>query len=272
MENRKTMKAQMLAKEQNQLAEHDEVRKIVRQQLMEHLEGEGFWDDFKDGFMSVIKPVASVVKNVSSIIPHPMAQGVSGVLGALGAGRGAGYGAGNAMALKQSQFAKEHKKLIAKLKKHRDLSPEALTQIHELQSAVKGSGLEGSGVISSLGIPIVSNLAGLFGLGHEEGGHVLLSRTQKPRPASGAGLEGSGVISDLGIPIVSNLAGIFGLGHEGKPKKKRVWQRSRQSGKAVFAAASARGERVSYIVCPCSRRRSSRRSSRCRQGEPLDAD
>lgn len=49
--------------------------------------GAGFFDDFADGFMSVIRPVASVAKNVAGILPIPGAQAVSGVLGALGAGK-----------------------------------------------------------------------------------------------------------------------------------------------------------------------------------------
>jgi len=51
------------------------------------LQGAGFWSDFADGFMSVVKPVASVVKNVTGLIPHPYAQTASGVLSALGAGK-----------------------------------------------------------------------------------------------------------------------------------------------------------------------------------------
>jgi len=48
------------------------------------LEGGGFFDDFKQGFTSVINPVLSGVKTVGSLIPHPAAQAVSGTLGALG--------------------------------------------------------------------------------------------------------------------------------------------------------------------------------------------
>lgn len=51
------------------------------------LKGSGFWSDFADGFMSVVKPVASIAKTITGFIPHPVAQGVSGVLGALGAGK-----------------------------------------------------------------------------------------------------------------------------------------------------------------------------------------
>ena len=66
--------------------QEDEIRQLVRQQLMEELSGGSFWSDFADGFMSVVKPVASVAKTVMSAIPHPYAQAGSSVLNALGAG------------------------------------------------------------------------------------------------------------------------------------------------------------------------------------------
>lgn len=58
----------------------------LSQQLSE-LHGKGFWDDFKEGFMSVVKPAASITKTVAGLIPDARAQGLSSVLGALGAGR-----------------------------------------------------------------------------------------------------------------------------------------------------------------------------------------
>jgi hypothetical protein len=53
--------------------------------LGEHvkLHGAGFFGDFWNGF----KKVMSVAKPVLSAIPHPAAQGASGVLGALGMGK-----------------------------------------------------------------------------------------------------------------------------------------------------------------------------------------
>jgi hypothetical protein len=60
------------------------------EKMKPRLEGMGFWSDFADGFMSVVKPVASVVKNVTGLIPHPYAQTASGVLSALGAGKSGG--------------------------------------------------------------------------------------------------------------------------------------------------------------------------------------
>ncbi len=111
------VRAKDLAEQQNQLQERELVRRIVREQLIDHLEGEGFLQD-----------LAGVVKNISSIIPHPAAQGVSKVLGALGAGHNG-----------------ERKKQTKK------------EQI-----------IQGEGVISDLNIPVISGLAGLFGLGHDQ--------------------------------------------------------------------------------------------------------
>ncbi len=76
------IQAHALARSQDQLAERDEVRKIVRQQLMEHLEGGDFWNSI----LSVLKPVASVARTITGFIPHPAAQAVSSGLSMLGAG------------------------------------------------------------------------------------------------------------------------------------------------------------------------------------------
>jgi hypothetical protein len=54
---------------------------------IQELHGAGFFDDFAKGFMSVVKPIASIAKPVLSFIPHPAAQAASGILGALGAGK-----------------------------------------------------------------------------------------------------------------------------------------------------------------------------------------
>lgn len=85
------------------------------------LEGSGFWSDFADGFMSVVKPVASVAKSITGLIPHPYAQAASGVLGALGAGRsGAGRsGAGRSGAAKKLN---PYMELVMKVKKDKNIS------------------------------------------------------------------------------------------------------------------------------------------------------
>ena len=46
--------------------------------------GGSFWNDFKDGFMSVVNPVKDVAGSVLSLIPDPRAQMVGSVLKGLG--------------------------------------------------------------------------------------------------------------------------------------------------------------------------------------------
>ena len=52
---------------------------------MERIEGAG-WSDFANGFMNVVKPLASVAKNVLRVIPDPRAQMAGEALDALGMG------------------------------------------------------------------------------------------------------------------------------------------------------------------------------------------
>lgn len=51
------------------------------------LEGGNIFNDIKDGFMSVIKPVASVAKNILKVIPDPRFQMAGQALDAFGAGK-----------------------------------------------------------------------------------------------------------------------------------------------------------------------------------------
>jgi hypothetical protein len=57
---------------------------------LRELHGEGFWDDFKRGFMSVIKPIASIAKPILSVVPHPAAKAAAVGLSALGLGKSRG--------------------------------------------------------------------------------------------------------------------------------------------------------------------------------------
>ena len=52
-----------------------------------NIEGGNFFSDFGKGFMSVIKPVASVAKSVLKVIPDPRAQMAGQALEAVGAGK-----------------------------------------------------------------------------------------------------------------------------------------------------------------------------------------
>lgn len=65
--DRKKMKAMELTKKQDQLKDRDEVRRIIREQLLEHMEGSGFWSDFADGFK---KGFSAVMRPASYIIPY----------------------------------------------------------------------------------------------------------------------------------------------------------------------------------------------------------
>ena len=58
--------------------------KLVKQMEME---GGNIFSDIADGFMSVVRPVAGVAKNILQVIPDPRAQAVGAVLDAVGAGK-----------------------------------------------------------------------------------------------------------------------------------------------------------------------------------------
>jgi len=119
---------------------------------LQGLHGAGFWSDFKDGFMSVMKPVAGVVKSVAPML-GPEGMAVSGVLGALGAGkpkRGRPRGSG-----KSGRYEGKGKLVIT-------------------HGGGTGAGMlgqdghgqrKGAGFLSDLGIPVLSDVAGMVGLG-----------------------------------------------------------------------------------------------------------
>ena len=62
-----------------------ELRKKVRAMLKAEVEGGSFWSDFKDGFMSVVRPAASVAKSVLPLL-GPEGKAVSNAIGAVGLG------------------------------------------------------------------------------------------------------------------------------------------------------------------------------------------
>lgn len=112
-----------------------------------------------------------------------------------------------------------------------------------VQGSGKGRAMRGAGPISDLGIPFVSGLAGMFGLG---------KKGKKSAP-DGEAMEGGGPISSLGIPLVSGLAGMFGLGERkvGGVKTGRYEGQGASGGKAKRPAsekAKARGALVSKLM------------------------
>ncbi len=46
--------------------------------------GGSWWNDFKDGFMSVVNPIKDIAGTVLSLVPHPAAQMAGAVLNGLG--------------------------------------------------------------------------------------------------------------------------------------------------------------------------------------------
>lgn len=102
---------------------------------MQKTRGAGWFDDFKSGFMSVIRPVASVVKTVAGLVPHPAAQAVSGALGALGAGKAAPPAAA-AKAKAVNDARKRRGAEVSRLMREKHMSlPEASRYIKEHGSA-----------------------------------------------------------------------------------------------------------------------------------------
>ena len=64
-------------------------KKTSKSKLVKEMEMEGgnWLSDFGSGFMSVVKPVAGIAKNILQVIPDPRAQAVGAVLDAVGAGK-----------------------------------------------------------------------------------------------------------------------------------------------------------------------------------------
>lgn len=112
------------------------------------LHGAGFFDDFKQGFNSVFTPVASIAKSVLPLA-GPQGMAASGVLGALG------YG---------------HAKKGARGRPRKGGATNSDTGAYEGHGrerddrVMTGMGT-GGGFLSDLGIPVVSDLAGMVGMG-----------------------------------------------------------------------------------------------------------
>jgi hypothetical protein len=139
------------------------------------LHGAGFFDDFKKGFMSVIRPAAGVAKAVAPLF-GPEGMAASGVLSAVGLGksrRGCGTGAGKLMithgGATNSDTGAYHGKGTGAGRERDD-------------RAMLGMGT-GAGFLSDLGIPVVSNLAGMVGLGTGAGTGAGTGGRKKRAPA-----------------------------------------------------------------------------------------
>jgi len=96
------------------------------------VEGEGFWDDFKSGFMSVVKPVAGIAKSVLPLA-GPEGMAASGVLNAIGLGKHKKRGMGATGAGKDGR--KRRAEIVKKVMKQRGVS------LAEASKIVKNEGL-----------------------------------------------------------------------------------------------------------------------------------
>ena len=186
------------------------------------LHGAGFWSDFGDGFMSVIRPVAGIAKSVAPLL-GPEGMAASGVMNAIGLGkarRGRGTGAGK------------------------------LTITHggatnSDTGAYNGKGRRrGCGTGAGTGAGREREDMAMMGMGYDGMG-------------TGAGMlgqdghgtyQGGGFLSSLGIPVVSQLAGLVGLGNEGMGTGAGTGGRRRRAPAGASDGRRKRAEVVKKVM------------------------
>ena len=104
--------------------EYDAGVKLGKAMLKKHpkLRGAGFFGDMWDGFKSVVKPVASVVKAVAPIVAPGAGHAVAAGLGALGAGKKKRGGKVSGGKVSGGSKAKRRGALISSLMKTKGMS------------------------------------------------------------------------------------------------------------------------------------------------------
>jgi len=153
------------------------------------LHGAGFWSDFGDGFMSVIRPVAGIAKSVAPLL-GPEGMAASGVMNAIGLGsarrgargrprKGMGTGAG---------------KLVITHGGATNSDTGAYEGKGRRRGCGTGAGTGAGRERDDMAMMGMGTGAGMLG----QDGHGIC--------------QGGGFLSDLGIPVISNLAGMVGLG------------------------------------------------------------
>lgn len=147
------------------------------------LHGGGFFDDFKQGFMSVIGPVAGIAKSVLPLL-GPEGMAASGVMGAIGLGKARRRRGAGKLTITHGGATNSDTGAYEGMGRERD------------DRAMTGLGMLGQ---NGLGMRDDRAMAGLGMLGQD--GHGMR--------------QGGGFLSDLGIPVISNLAGMFGMGNDG---------------------------------------------------------
>lgn len=148
------------------------------------LHGAGFWSDFGDGFMSVIRPVAGIAKSVAPLL-GPEGMAASGVMNAIGLGsarrgargrprKGAGTGAGKLVITHGGATNSDTGAYLGKGRRGCGTGAGREREDRAMLGMGTGAGMlgqdghgirQGGGFLSDLGIPVVSDLAGMVGLG-----------------------------------------------------------------------------------------------------------
>lgn len=166
--------------------------KMLGRHLVE-LHGKGFFDDFAKGFMSVVKPLAGV----ASFLPGPLGMAGKVASGLLGQGKRRGRPRKHQAEMEEEMEGGAYQVAHAPVETNVGLpggarggqdvlpggvAPRAYGNVPQAPRGFErntvGMGQthysrataepRGAGVISSLGIPLISNLAGMFGLGKEK--------------------------------------------------------------------------------------------------------
>lgn len=131
------------------------------------LHGGGFWSDFGDGFMSVIRPVAGIAKSVLPLL-GPEGMAASGVMGAVGLGKPRRRRGAGKLTITHGGATNSDTGAYEGMGRERD--DRAMTGLGTGAGMLgqDGHGIrQGGGFLSDLGIPVISNLAGMFGMGNE---------------------------------------------------------------------------------------------------------
>lgn len=207
--------------------------KELGEQIMK-LHGKGFFSDFISGLTSVLKPVA----NVASFLPGPIGTIGRVASGIMGGKKMKMRGSGDAITAPPMGRQVSHAMMSGEQLAPNSVAPIAYGSVPQAPASFQrntigmgkathmmpdgtvmpgakhggkkallgrpGHGragdvaLEGEGFLSNLGIPIVSNIAGMFGLGAEMGGAV---RKNAKAPKASMAVVGTGKRSARGQAI-----------------------------------------------------------------------
>lgn len=119
MKTKKEMKAEMLTRAKDQLKDREEAKKIIQEELMEQLEGSGFWSELQE-LIAQSKPSVQVMAKFESPKRGKKREKV--------------------IEIPEDEFVKEHESLVKELSKHKDTMKEANEQAEELTKVKRSRG------------------------------------------------------------------------------------------------------------------------------------